>query len=282
MPDSPLDVPDDASILGAPEDDPIGADLDGVGPFGNPVDAPAPLNTCWSGRNRIQTQRFIESLQQREEGLVAFVATHEAIDPLLYKEDHDLQQFEVDPIAFAFKATSDPDTMYYHEAMKETDAQQFQEAMTKEVDAHTSKEHWKLVRRDQVPDGVKVLPTVWAMKRKRRIATREIYKWKARLNIGGHMQKYGVHYWETYSPVVRWTTIRLTLVLALLNGWSTRQLDFVQAYPQAKVSTDNVYIDVPRGSISKGSERTFACMFYKISMVGRMPVTPGQSTWTAD
>jgi hypothetical protein len=28
--------------------------------------------------------------------------------------------------------------------------------------------------------------------------TREIYKWKARLNIGGHMQQYGVHYWETY------------------------------------------------------------------------------------
>jgi Reverse transcriptase (RNA-dependent DNA polymerase) len=82
-----------------------------------------------------------------------------------------------------------------------------------------------------------LLTTDWAMKRKRRIAPREIYKWKACLNIGGHMQQYGVHYWETYSPVVRWTTIRLCLVLAMINGWSTRQLNFVQAYPQAKLST---------------------------------------------
>jgi Reverse transcriptase (RNA-dependent DNA polymerase) len=95
------------------------------------------------------------------------------------------------------------------------------------------------------------------MKRKRRIATREIYKWKARLNIGGHMQKYGVHFWETYSPVVRWTTIRLCLALALLGGWSTRQLDFVQAYPQAKVSTDQVYIEIPQGVEFSGRRKDF-------------------------
>jgi hypothetical protein len=158
-----------------------------------------------------------------------------------------MAQFESDPIAFALKATSDPDTMYYHEAMKEPDAQEFRTAMTKEVDDHTGKRHWEIVRRSQVPAGVKVLPAVWSMKRKRRIATREVYKWKARLNVGGHMQKHGVHYWETYSPVVRWTTIRLCLVLSLVFGWSTRQLDFVQAYPQAKVSTENVYIDIPQG-----------------------------------
>jgi Reverse transcriptase (RNA-dependent DNA polymerase) len=131
--------------------------------------------------------------------------------------------FEQDPIAFAYKATSNPDTMYYHEAMKESDAPQFREAMKKEVDDHTAKMHWEMVRRDQIPAGIKVLPAVWAMKRKRRFATREIYKWKARLNIGGHMQQYGVHYWETYSPVVQWTTIHLCLVLAMINRWPTGQ-----------------------------------------------------------
>jgi Reverse transcriptase (RNA-dependent DNA polymerase) len=127
--------------------------------------------------------------------------------------------------------------------MEEPDTHEFRTAMTKEVDNHTK----EIVQRDQVPVGVKVLPVVWSMKRKRHIATQEVYKWKARLNVGGHMQKYGVHYRETYSPVVRWTTIRLCLVLALVFGWSTRQLDFVQAYPQAKVSTENVFIDIPQG-----------------------------------
>jgi Reverse transcriptase (RNA-dependent DNA polymerase) len=245
-----------------PEPPDIAPDLtdDAVGPFGNPLDAPVPvepITTRRSGRNRTLTQRFVESLQQRDEGLVAFVAAYEAIDPMLYQEDRVLQVFETDPIAFALKATSNPDTMYYHEAMKESDAPQFRIAMKKEVDDHTAKKHWKIIRRDQVPEGVKVLPAVWAMKRKRRIATREVYKWKARLNIGGHMQQYGVHYWETYSPVVRWTTIRLCLVLAMVNGWSTRQLDFVQAYPQAKISTDQVYIDVPQGVEFKARRQDF-------------------------
>jgi Reverse transcriptase (RNA-dependent DNA polymerase) len=84
---------------------------------------------------------------------------------------------------------------------------QFRATMMKEVDDHTSKQHWELVSRKQIPEGVQVLPAMWAMKHKRCITMRKVYKWKARLNIRGHMQKYSVHFWETYSPVVRWTTI---------------------------------------------------------------------------
>jgi Reverse transcriptase (RNA-dependent DNA polymerase) len=255
MPEIPDDPDGDNSVPGDPGDLDQGHFDDEVGPFGNPVEAPGPISVSRAGRTRTQTLRFIESQQQLAAGVVAYVAAHEAIDPLLYQEDHDLKQFEVDPIAFALKATSDPDTMYYHEAMKQPDALEFQAAMTKEVDDHTAKRHWEIVRRDQVPVGIKVLPSVWGMKRKRRIATREVYKWKARLNVRGHMQKYGVHYWETYSPIVRWTTIRLCLVLALVHGWSTRQLDFVQAYPQAKVSTENVYTDIPQGVAFKGQPK---------------------------
>jgi Reverse transcriptase (RNA-dependent DNA polymerase) len=36
------------------------------------------------------------------------------------------------------------------------------------------------------------------------------------------------------------------LILAVLQGWMTKQLDFVQAYPQASVEQD-LYIDVPKG-----------------------------------
>jgi Reverse transcriptase (RNA-dependent DNA polymerase) len=244
LPVTPPELPEEPDILHDPDRDrsisreqlsvePLDIDSK-VGPLGNPVDTTNPTGVCRSGRNRTQTQRFIESQQQLQDGVVAYVAAYEALDPLIYKEDRELQLFELDPIAFVLKATSDPDTLYYHEAMKEHDAPQFCTAMTKEVDDHTFKQHWQLVRRNQVPEGVQVLPAVWAMKRKRGIAMREIYKWKARLNIGGHMQKYGVHFWETYSLVVWWTTIRLCLVLALLGGWSTHQLDFVQAYPQAK------------------------------------------------
>ena len=84
------------------------------------------------------------------------------------------------------------------------------------------------------------------MKRKRRIDTREIYKWKARLNIHGGKQEYGVHYWETYAPVVQWTSIWMCLVLSgVLQGWHTRQLDFVLTYPQADVESEQ-YMEMPK------------------------------------
>ena len=119
---------------------------------------------------------------------------------------------------FAFSASSDPDTMYLHEARRQPDWPQFQLAMKEEVQAHESRKHWKLIKRAALPVGVSVLPSVWSMKRKRRIATREIYKWKARLNVHGGKQVHGVNFWETYAPVVNWTSIRLHLILALLNG----------------------------------------------------------------
>eukprot|EP00978_Attheya_sp_CCMP212_P022796 scaffold68573_cov79-Attheya_sp.AAC.1 len=94
-----------------------------------------------------------------------------------------------DPIAFA--ASSDPDNLYLHEAMREPDKKQFMEAMKKEVSSHEGNHHWELTKRSSIPKQHKVLPAVWAMKRKRRIATREVYNWKARLNIHGGKQEKG-------------------------------------------------------------------------------------------
>ena len=70
---------------------------------------------------------------------------------------------------------------------------------------------------------------------KRRITTGEIYKYKVRLNAYGGQQVYGIHYWDTYAPVVTWFAICLMLTLVLLHRWSTLMVDFVLAYPQADV-----------------------------------------------
>ena len=54
----------------------------------------------------------------------------------------------------------------------------------------------------------------------------------------------GVHYTNTFTPVITWTTLRFLLVLSLVHNWHTRQIDFVFAYPQVKVSHD-LYMLVP-------------------------------------
>ena len=87
--------------------------------------------------------------------------------------------------------------MYFHQAMKEPDEEEVVKAMVKEYNDHTDRRHWELVTKDQVPEEIKIIDSIWSMKRKRDIITGEVYKWKARLNINGGQQEYGVNYFET-------------------------------------------------------------------------------------
>jgi hypothetical protein len=79
--------------------------------------------------------------------------------------------------------------------MNAVDSAEFKNAMLQEVNAHSDNDHWEVWEKASVPEGQDILPAVWAFKRKRRIDTREVYKFKARLNIHhGGMQKHGVNY----------------------------------------------------------------------------------------
>ena len=42
-------------------------------------------------------------------------------------------------------------------------------------------------------------------------------KHKARLFSHGGMQQWGVNYWETYSPVVNWISVRHPLAIVSIN-----------------------------------------------------------------
>ena len=161
------------------------------------------------------------------------------------EDEYEIQRQMADPIAFA--ASADPDTMYYHQALKEPDRANFIEAMQTEVHMHTDKKHWELMRREDIPDGHDILPTAWAMKRKRRILSREVYKWKARLNVHGSKQ--------TYAAALKWSSIRFFLTQAIINKWHTRQINFVLAYPQADLEC-NLYVEIPRGFTAGGSRKT--------------------------
>ena len=66
--------------------------------------------------------------------------------------------------------------------------------------------------------GNKLIDMVWSMRRKIRINTQKIYKWKVRQNVHGGQQDYGMHYWETYAPVVAWQTLRIFMILSLIQG----------------------------------------------------------------
>ena len=196
-----------------------------------------------SNRIRRPTWKVMENADQ---GDIALPAAYEVMNSYIESEIADEM---ADPIAFLAK--TDPDTLYFHQAMKAEDSKEFRKAMQGEVDDHCKNKHWAITSRSKVPEGVKVLDSVWAMRRKRRIKTKKVYKWKARLNIHGGQQEYGVNYWETFAPVVTWLAIRLVLILSLLLSWHTRQIDFVLAYPQAPIETP-LWMEVPKGVTLQG------------------------------
>jgi hypothetical protein len=153
----------------------------------------------------------------------------------------------------AYKATADPDTMYMHEAMRQSDKGEFVRAMAKEVDDQSNNENFTLMKRSKVPKGKTILPTVWQMRRKRDIKTQKIKKYKARLNVDGSRMIKGQHYDQTYAPVATWNSIRMLLTMTAVHGWYTKQLDYVLAFPQAPVEKE-LYIEVPRGFVIEEGE----------------------------
>jgi hypothetical protein len=148
----------------------------------------------------------------------------------------------------AMGATADPDTMYFHQAMRQPDADDFLAAAHKEFQNLLDRNIVEIIPAHLVPTGMKIFSAVWAMKRKRRLRAREVYKYKARLNLDGSQMLPGNEYDLTYAPVASWESVRILLALALHCNWKTKQLDYVLAFPQAPVERD-CYMQIPKGIV---------------------------------
>ena len=86
-----------------------------------------------------------------------------------------------DPLAYI--ASSEPDKVYFDQAMKQPERKEYLNVAIKEFNIRCEQKHWKLVPRSEVPKGQPILDLVYAMNMKRYIVTRQVYKWKARLNV---------------------------------------------------------------------------------------------------
>jgi len=165
----------------------------------DPVQDGTDITICRSNHTRLPSQCLRELYESH------YVQVMEST----FIEDSDLVT-NCHPM-LAYVTADASDIMTWRQAMQALDVDKFREGMEQEFNDHCNKEHWAFVLRSSLPPGTKVLPAVWAMHHKHQIATSEVYKWKAHLNIHGGHQIKGVHYWDTYSPMVRWALIQLAL-----------------------------------------------------------------------
>ncbi|CAN0920957.1 Retrovirus-related Pol polyprotein from transposon RE2 [Linum grandiflorum] len=115
-------------------------------------------------------------------------------------------------------------------------------AMKTENDALIRNGTWSLVPR---PINVNVLGSKWIFRNKFN-SDGSLQRHKARLVAQGCSQQESVDFYDTFSPVVKPTTIRLVLSIALSNGWTLRQLDINNAFLNGDLN-EEVYMAQPKG-----------------------------------
>lgn len=127
----------------------------------------------------------------------------------------------------------------YKEAAR---ASEWQEAMQKEISVLTTNKTWELV---ELPPGKKPISFKWIYKIKSK-ADGTIERYKTRLVVRDFTQKEGIDFIETFSPVVKITTIRCLIVVAVKRNWPMFQLDFNNAFLHGDLHED-IYMKIPQG-----------------------------------
>jgi hypothetical protein len=103
---------------------------------------------------------------------------------------------------------------------------EWQNAMQQEFNASLQNQPWSLVPHSAARN---IVGCKWVFKLKRKVDG-SIERHKARLVAKGFHQQEGVDFGETYSPVLKPTTIRTVLSVTYSAGWSIRQIDTQNAF----------------------------------------------------
>jgi len=137
------------------------------------------------------------------------------------------------------------DTLTRSQMLCTTDKQEFLNAKSDEINGLLQMNVWRYWWISTLPKGAQIINSVWSYCHKLTIDG-QLLKYKARFCADGRQQQYGIDYFESYAPVIIWSTVCLVLLLSVLLNLHCCQVDFTQAFPQAKINVP-VYLWMPAG-----------------------------------
>jgi hypothetical protein len=150
----------------------------------------------------------------------------------------------LDPTCYAMQMQN-PDVLTHAQMKRQVDANKFVEGQRPEIDGLMDINTFEFIPRINLPPRTKYIDLIWTYRRKRR-PDGSFKKYKARLCVNGSRQIQGIDYTKSFAPVVQWSTIRMVNTLAAMHNLKGKQIDFTQAFPQAKLKED-IYLRFPAG-----------------------------------
>ncbi|KAF5472170.1 hypothetical protein F2P56_008908 [Juglans regia] len=144
--------------------------------------------------------------------------------------------------------------------------------MNDEIHALKLNQTWELV---QGPPATNVVGSKWIFRTKYH-SDGTIDRLRARLVAKGYTQLYGLDFNDTFSPVVRASTIRIVLSIVVSHGWTIRQLEVKNVFLHGLLQ-EEVYMEQPPGYID-ASPPNHVCHLKKKELeeitvvVGRLPL----------
>ena len=162
-------------------------------------------------------------------------------DPL-----QDTASLSIDGVEYACSCLAHPtapdDPQSRKEAMSGPDRAKWLAAEKAELDSLRSKATWSM---KPLPQGRKSIGTRWVYRRKTD-ADGNVTRYKARLVCQGFSQVSGIDFTDTFSPVVKMTTLRAVLAIVNALNMKCEQADADNAYVQANLSVP-IYARQPPG-----------------------------------
>jgi hypothetical protein len=157
---------------------------------------------------------------------------------------NDMLLNNLDPIFYALQMQNH-DVLTYAQLKRQVDTNKFVEAQRPEIDGLMDINTFEFISKINLPPRTRYLDLIWMYRRKRR-PERSLKKYKARLCVSGSRKIQGIDYTESFAPVVQWSTIHIVNTLTVMSNIKGKQIDFTQAFPQAKLKED-IYLRFPAG-----------------------------------
>ena len=110
-------------------------------------------------------------------------------------------------------------------------------------------ETWESV---ELPAGRTPISCKWVFKVKHD-ETGKVYRFKGRLVAKDFLHKYGIGYGETFSPVVRFLSIRTLLAFGVSRQMLVHQMDVVTGFLHGTLN-EEIYMQQPEGYVEPGKK----------------------------